>query len=285
MAICMLRWGWFLLAAAAAIGQPADPNDFFESRIRPIFARSCFACHTQSALGGLRIDSLEALLKGGNSGPAIVPGHPDKSLLVLSVSGRHERFKMPMSGAALTEAEVGALRHWIELGAPWPAAKQRGAAQEIPSNHWAFQPVRKAIPPTVRNQAWARSPIDRFILAKLEERGLAAVPSAGKRELIRRATFDLTGLPPTPEEIDAFLADKTPDAFRRVVDRLLESPHYGERWGRHWLDVVRYADAEMQNQGEHRFDNAWRYRDWVIEAFTTVQVSRSADSTVLKTRH
>jgi len=257
-----------LLAVDPAFSQPGDANSFFESRIRPLLASRCSACHTQTALGDLRMDSRESLLRGGKSGPAIVPGRPDDSLLIQSVSGRHKRLKMPMSGAPLTTKEIADLREWVESGAVWPKAPQKaiGAAEGVKS-YWAFQPVRKPERPAVRNEAWVRTAVDRFILAKLDERRLEPVDPASKRDLIRRATFDLIGLPPTPADVEAFLNDTSSDAFARVVDRLLASPHYGERWGRHWLDVVRYADADQRNAAEQSHVNAWRYRDWVVEAF------------------
>src|ERR1044071_4352242 len=237
----MRRWRivrWYrgalaLLCAASARAGDADAA-FFANKIRPLLAHNCFACHTSSRLGGLRLDSREAVLQGGKSGPAVVPNHPDDSLLIQAVSHTHSRLKMPPTGK-LKDDEIADLRTWIKSGAVWPetpapvlpgyviTAEQRA--------FWAFQPVRKPLPPAVTNEAWVKSPIDRFILAKLEQSGLKPARPAARHALIRRATFDLTGLPPTPEEVDVFVNDHSPDAFAKVVDRLLASPHYGERWG------------------------------------------------------
>ena len=252
----------------------SDRFAFFERRIRPIFANQCFACHNpKSKLGGLQIDSRASLLQGGSRGPAIVPGDPEASLLIRATTHQDPNLKMPMGGQ-LKDQEIEALRTWVTMGAPWPeivAAEspdsEKGRFVPPPERRkfWSFQPLRKPSPPNVRDKSWAKSPIDKFILAKLEEKGLKAGKRADKRTLIRRATFDLTGLPPAPKEIDAFLADSSPDAFGKVVERLLASPRYGERWGRHWLDVARYTDREVRIRKD--YSDAWRYRDWVIDAF------------------
>ncbi len=225
--------------------------------------------------GGLSLTGRDLLLKGGDSGPAAVPGKPKESLLVEAVEHRGE-LKMPPNGK-LSAPEIDRLKRWVALGLPWPN-KQSRLTRRQPSRPsiatsrqawWSFRPIRKSDPPAIKDTGWPRSPIDRFILAGLEAKGLKPAGPADKRTLLRRATFDLIGLPPTPEEIDAFLADDSPEAFARVVDRLLASPRYGERWGRHWLDVVRYADARdlIQLPAESDFREAWRYRDWVVEAF------------------
>jgi hypothetical protein len=255
-----------LICAALVSAQEPDPAEFFETRIRPILANNCFACHTSSKLGGLEVNSRENLLHGGKSGPAIVPGKPEESLLIRAVRQQDAKLKMPMGGR-LKDEEIADLTAWVKIGAPWPQSKSslprstRTKYDITPEQRafWAFQPVRKPVPPAVKNTVWAKSPIDRFILAELEKRGLRPAKPAEKRDLIRRATFDLIGLPPTPEEVDAFEKDASPDAFARVVDRLLASLHYGERWARHWLDLARYEDEQ--------FPNAFRYRDWVVEAF------------------
>ena len=208
--------------------------------MRPVLTRNCYACHTEARSGGLRLDSAEGVAKGGNSGPAVVPGKPEDSLLVQAVRQTHARLKMP-PGGKLKDDEIAAIEQWVKAGAVWPKGAATSAAATSPAYvitpeqraFWAFQRVRKPVPPAVKNAAGARSPIDRFVLAKLEEKGLKQARPADKRILIRRATFDLTGLPPTPEEVDAFLADRSPNAFAAVVDRLLASPRYGERWGRH----------------------------------------------------
>ena len=215
-------------------------------------------------MGGLRLDSREAILKGGKSGPAIVEGKSDDSLLIQAVTHTHERLKMPPSGK-LSDSDVAALRSWIDKGAYWPpedkAASSQSAEYKITPEQrafWSFQPVRKPA---------AGDTIDKFILDRLKSEGLHPVERADKRTLIRRATLDLIGLPPTPEEVDAFLKDESPDAFAKVVDRLLASPRYGERWGRYWLDVARYSDDKFNSTMEELHPNAWRYRNWVIQAF------------------
>jgi len=267
-------------------GSPAPSDDrptpqeleFFEAKVRPLLAERCFKCHgAAKSKSGLRLDSRATLLAGGERGAAAVPGNPDESLLVQAVR-RAGELKMPPTGA-LDDAEVATLVEWVKLGLPWPEASKDaadgGAASSFTDEQrafWSFQPVKDPSPPAVLDASWPRGDLDRFVLAALEARGLAPAPPADRRTLIRRATFDLTGLPPTPEEVAAFLADESPDAFARVVDRLLASPRYGERWARHWLDVVRYTDwfdARSLNPGAERADvaEAWRYRDWVVDAF------------------
>jgi cytochrome c553 len=256
------------LAAAADTG-----GEFFEMRVRPVLAKNCFACHAASKMGGLEMRSRESLLKGGNSGPAIVPGDPDNSLLLRAVRHQHDRIKMPPQGT-LKEDEIATLAEWVKSGAEWPATaapiQSKTSTYIITPEQrafWSFQPVRKPDPPAVKNTRWARTPIDRFILAGLEAKGLTPVAPADKRNLLRRASYDLIGLPPTPEEMNAFVNDKSPNAFATVVDRLLASPHYGERWGRHWLDVARYSDDKLAPQANMPYPNAFRFRDWVIQAF------------------
>ena len=271
-----------LLVAAvlpAAPGQaraapPPDQLEFFETRIRPVLVERCYKCHSaqaKSPKGGLLLDSREGLREGGNSGPAIVPGRPASSLLLKAVRHTHETLRMPPK-EKLPDAVVADLAKWIAMGAPDPRtapAAARGATGRRARNHWAFQPIKAQAIPLVRHAAWPRTPVDRLVLARLEERGLSPSAPADKRTLIRRATFDLIGLPPTPAEVDAFLADHSPDAFAKVVDRLLASPHYGERWGRHWLDVARYADTKdgVLMYGDDRVrPYAFTYRDYVIRA-------------------
>jgi hypothetical protein len=247
---------------------------FFEDKVRPVLANRCFECHgPEKKKGGLRLDSRATILKGGDRGPAVQPGRPEESLLVGAIQHR-EALQMPPKNK-LPPQEIAALTAWVRMGAPWPSAPvadqphvtlqgPRFTAEQ--RSFWAFRsPVASPVP-TVKKVGWARSPIDRFILAALEAKGLELAPPADKRTLVRRATFDLTGLPPTPAEIDAFLADASPEAFARVVDRLLTSPHYGERWGRHWLDVARYADSNGMDENL-AMANAWRYRDYVIASF------------------
>ncbi len=265
------------LTVAQAKGTPGD--DFFENKVRPIFANNCAGCHMDNDKGGLSLNSRADLLKGGDSGPAIIVGDPEKSLLLQAVHQSGE-LKMPPKGAKLTAAEIDILSQWVRMGAPWPeiatsAAPVRNGKQITPEMRrwWSFQPLQVAAVPPITDpaaKAWAKTDIDRFILAKLDANGLKPAPMADKRTLIRRATLDLTGVPPTPAEIEAFEKDTTPDAYAKVVDRLLASPRYGERWGRHWLDVARYGDDDIRGldprgRGYMPLDGAWVYRDWVIK--------------------
>lgn len=276
--------------AARVSGAPQGPQptpqqiDFFESKIRPIFANSCFDCHTFDEKGGLRLDSREALLKGGDSGPALVPGDPEGSLLIKAVRHVQGVSKMPRSASKLSDLEIAALAEWIAMGAPWPGPAPGRPKPEAGSREperpidpelksfWSFLPIQKPSVPQPSNAAWARTDIDRFILARLEREGMAPVGTADKRALIRRATMDLTGLPATVEQIEAFEKDGSPDAFAKVIDRLLASPRYGEHWGRLWLDVARYGEDDPRSldpmgRGYAPYPNAYLYRDWVIKAF------------------
>ncbi len=271
-----VRLALTVLSALSGIVFAQQPADFFESRVRPVLAKNCFACHTASAMGGLQLDSRDHLLKGGQDGAVIVPGDPDKSLLIQAVRQTHEWLKMPPMGK-LTNQEIDDFSSWVKAGAVWPESAAALAPPPSPAyvitqqqrDFWAFRPVRKPVPPQVRGQGWPKNAVDRFILAKLEEKGLRPVKPADKRALLRRASFDLIGLPPTPAEIDQFLGDSTPAAFAKVIDRLLASPHYGERWGRYWLDLARYADGQLGASKDTPFPNAYRYRDWVVDAFNT----------------
>ncbi len=263
-----------LVLTASALG--ADPGvEFFEKRIRPVLVEKCYQCHNSKLappMGNLRLDTAAGLRKGGDSGPPVVPADPARSLLLRAISYLDLRLKMPPTGK-LSDEQIEDFRKWIEMGAPDPrgerpaeaAGRKPGIDLEASRKFWAFQPVRRPEVP-VRDTSWVRSPVDAFLLAKLEEKGLRPAPPADKRTWLRRVTFDLTGLPPAIEEIQDYLADTSPQAERRVVDRLLASPHYGERWARHWLDLVRFAETNG-----HEFDNnkldAWRYRDYVIRAF------------------
>jgi hypothetical protein len=249
---------------------------FFDSQVRPLLAARCFKCHGKApGKGSLLLSSQTGLSVGGDSGPVIVPGKPDESLLISAVRYQNGQLRMPPDGK-LPEEDIARLERWVQEGAIWTADELPVAPGRLESeltaeqrNFWSFRPLDDAALPSVRADGWPQGPIDRWILSRLEQRGLAASEPADKRTLLRRATFDLTGLPPTRREIDAFLADESPGAFAAVVERLLASPHYGERWGRHWLDVVRYADARdlIQLPAESDFREAWRYRDWVISAF------------------
>ncbi len=261
--------------AYAAEAPGARDTEFFETKVRPVLAEKCFSCHGEAKQkGGLRLDSRESLLKGGDSGAAIVPGDAQKSLLLRAVHYDGE-LKMPPAGK-LSDENIAALTQWIQNGAVWPATAVSVATvaptagfTEQQRNFWSFQPVKEPVVPPVKNKRWGQSPIDNFILAELEKRGLQPAPSADKATLIRRATFDLTGLPPTPDEVRVFLEDKSANAYAKVVDRLLASPAYGERWARHWLDVARYADSldARGSGGDGDIAQAWRYRDWVVNAF------------------
>ena len=272
------KFGGFVLGLLAttsvlSAAQSANSVEFFETRIRPLLAERCFACHTQSRLGGLQIDSRETLLKGGNSGPAIVPGSPEQSLLIQAVSRTHERLKMPPQ-EKLRDTEIAALSDWIRAGAFWPESAPKSTADThlkviTPQQRafWSLRPIAKPPLPTVKDKNWPKTAIDHFILARLEAQGLKPLPAADKRTWIRRVSFDLIGLPPTPEEVDAFIKDSSTKSRAKVVDRLLASPRYGERWGRHWLDVARYSDDLLNTLKEDPLPNAFRYRDWVINAF------------------
>ncbi len=246
--------------------------EFFEKRVRPVLVERCYSCHSEQAKklkGGLYLDTRERTLKGGDSGPALLPGKPDESRLIKAVRYADEDLQMPPK-EKLPAEQIADLEAWVKMGAPDPrkGAVAKGIDLEKARSHWAFQAPRPVAPPEVKDKAWVATPIDAFILAGLEEKGLKPAPPADKRTLLRRATYDLTGLPPTPQEIDAFLADDAPDAFAKVVDRLLASPRYGERWGRHWLDVARYADTkEWVVDEERRLPFSYTYRDWVIQAF------------------
>jgi cytochrome c553/mono/diheme cytochrome c family protein len=260
-----------VVCAAAGVSSAAEPApatvEFFESKIRPVFVEHCVKCHgPEKQWSNFRIDSYAALLKGGDFGIAVVPGKPEESLLIKAVRQVDDELSMPPK-SKLTDRQIADLEAWIKHGAAYPTEAMAKSKYRDPK-HWAFQPVVDPPIPTVNNSAWAESPVDRFILARLEAKGLAPAPRAEKRTLLRRATFDLIGLPPTPEEVAEFLADDRPDAFARVVQRLLDSPAYGERWGRHWLDVVRYADSNGLDENVAH-GNAWRYRDYVVSSFNS----------------
>ena len=247
---------------------PVSKQEFFAKRIRPLIEQNCLACHGEDPQGGLRLDSHEALLKGGASGPAVVAGKPEESLLIKSVRYEHEKIKMPPTGRLPDEA-IRDLTKWIADGATWSEDTPPAEPYEISEEHrtfWSFQPVRRPPVPDVSDQRWGRNPVDRFIAAKLADKGLTPGARGGKRTLIRRVTYDLTGLPPASEDIGAFLADKSPRAFKKVVERLLASRHYGERWGRHWLDLVRYADT-AGDSGDFPIPEVYKYRNYVIDSF------------------
>jgi hypothetical protein len=286
-AACLWLGAFAFVQARPAAVPPALPQvsaptkdqlDFFESKIRPIFANNCYQCHSGAAnppKAGLELDWKGGWEKGGDSGPAIVPGDPEKSLLIHAVRYTDLGLQMPPKGK-LSDAEINDLVTWIRAGAADPRSTRPAPAAGGPvsyggqgKNHWAFKPVTKPSPPQVKNAAWVKNDIDRFTLAKLEAADMSPNEIADKRTLIRRAYFDVVGLPPTPEQVQAFLADNSPNAFEKVVDGLLASPRYGERWGRHWLDVARYSDTKGQNDRRREstlYPYAWTYRDWVIKA-------------------
>ncbi|CAN5508770.1 PSD1 and planctomycete cytochrome C domain-containing protein [soil metagenome] len=243
-----------------------DQIAFFETKIRPVLAQNCFGCHGKDAqLSGLRLDTREGFRKGGEKGAPVVMGDPEKSLMIHAVrySGP---LKMP-PGGKLKPAEVADLEAWVKMGAPWPKVGANAPKKGNPTP-WSVLPVKKPVPPKVKQAAWVANPIDAFVLAKLEAQKLSPAPPADRRTLIRRVTYDLIGLPPTAEETNVFLADKSPGAYGKIVDRLLASPRYGERWARQWLDVARYADTKGYAFTEDRnYPNAYTYREWVIRAF------------------
>ena len=259
-------------SARAQAAPDAAGVAFFEQKIRPLLAERCYSCHSdkvKASRGGLFVDTRLGLLQGGGRGAAVVPSRPDKSLLIRAVGYQDATLKMPPD-RKLNDAQIALLTEWIKRGAPDPRTPKTGAGPRIidlaaEGKHWAFQPLRSPAIPVPRSSGWARGTVDRFVLAKLEAAGLKPNPLAEKRTLIRRVTFDLIGLPPTPAEVKAFLADTSPDAYKRVIDRLLANPHYGERWGRHWLDLARFAESHGYEQDYDR-PNAYHYRDFVIKA-------------------
>ena len=279
----MLVSALFVLLEASVVRAQAPARDeaaaleFFEKKVRPLLSGNCYNCHSTNfnSNGGLRLDDRNALLAGGRSGPAIVPGQPEKSLLIAAVSQTHEKLKMPPK-KQLSADQVEDLTKWIKDGAAWPRphvpdmlGKPNPKFEQIRKEHWAWQPLHVAQAPTVRDTSWPRDDVDRFVLAKLEEKGLKPLGDADRAELLRRLTFDLTGLPPTLEEIDAFLEQSSTvpqAAYEKAIDRLLAAPAFGERWGRHWLDVARYGESTGSARNLP-YPQAWRYRDYVIDAF------------------
>ena len=272
-----LRMGFLvMIAGPGPVLVEADEAgvEFFEKEIRPILAERCLKCHgDEKPKGGLRLTSREAVLAGGDTGPSAVAGRPVESPIVEAIRYEGEP-RMPPAGK-LDDREIAALARWVEIGLPWPEAPAQPAAttsadpaEAVSRDFWSFRPIANPTPPSVRDASWPRGELDRFLLAALEAKGLRPAEEADRGTLIRRASFDLTGLPPSPEEIAAFLADDRPDAYERVVDRLLASPAHGERWARHWLDVVRYADS-LDSRGVGSpgdILDAWRYRDWVVNS-------------------
>ena len=268
---------WLALASlpsplSALGGDDPAAVEFFEAKVRPVLVERCQSCHGEAKVkGGLRLDSLAGALAGGDTGPALVPGKPEESLLVDAIHYGDD-LKMPPK-SKLPAEEIAVITRWVEQGARWPVGREAGPASKVkPFNlreragHWSLRPIQDPKVPEVQDAAWSDNPVDRFLLAKLEAKGLKPAPEADRRTLIRRLTFDLIGLPPKPDEVESFVNDPAPDAFAKLVDRLLASPHYGERWGRHWLDLVRFAETSG-HEFDYEIPLAYRYRDYVIRAF------------------
>ena len=268
--------GLFLLLLRVVLGPgllvASEGTEFFEAKVRPLFTAQCQVCHGEKQqMGGLDLTRRKGLDRTDGAGPVVVPGDPDASSLIRSVRYT-SKIKMPPTGK-LSDGEIADLTKWVRMGAPWPEPKvsqrseQHGADfTDEEKSWWSFQPVERHEPPAVANADWVRSPIDNFILARLEEEGLTPAPEVDKLTLLRRVTYDLTGLPPTEREINEFLEDDSAEAYEKVIERLLESSRYGERWGRHWLDVARYADSTGVDE-DHKYPYAWKYRDYVVDAF------------------
>ena len=268
----------FAVLGGVAFSETAPRDDaaveFFESKVRPILVGNCYACHSADTkpAGGLRVDDRKGLLEGGDTGPGVVPHDPEKSLILRRIKQADAKRRMPREAEALSPEQVAILTQWIKDGAAWPAVKVPASLGKpnptydaLKKEHWAWQPLRDPKAPAVKDETWARDDIDRFLLARLESEKLAPVADADKVTLLRRVTFDLIGLPPTPAEIEAFVADSSPDAFTKVVDRLLASSQFGERWGRHWLDVARYGESTGPSRNIP-YPFAWKYRDYVINS-------------------
>lgn len=268
--------GWLAASCLHAAEFPAEQLEFFEKKIRPLLAENCLECHSTAAgkaKGELFLDHRDGFIKGGDAGTVVTLGQPEKSLFIKAVEYTDPELQMPPKRKLKAE-QVADLKKWVQLGLPWPveaAPQKTGKVEAFDLNkrkqsHWAWQPLKVVEPPKVKDAAWARTPIDRFILAKLEAERLKPAGPAEKRVLVRRLYFDLTGLPPAPEEVEAFVADASPDATQKLVKQLLASPQYGERWARHWLDMMRYAET-CGHEFDYPIYNAWRYRDYVIRAF------------------
>jgi len=262
------------VSQTGAVELTQEKIQFFKTKVSPILVDHCYKCHSHESdkvKGGLVVDTKSGLLTGGDSGPSVVPGKPDESLLIKAVRYNDENLQMPPKGKKLKADQIEILEKWVAMGAPDPRVtitnslvQDLGKARE----HWAFKPLSSPSLPSVKNRSWPKTDVDRFILSRLETNGLAPAKQADKRTLIRRAAQDLTGLPPTPQEVISFLEDSSPKAYEKLIDRLLASPRYGEKWGRHWLDVARYADTKgYVFEEERRYPYAYTYRDYVIRAF------------------
>ena len=268
-----------LQATKGVSSDSSDPGvEFFEKKIRPVLAEHCHKCHSHNAeklKAGLYLDSRDGFLKGGDTGVAVALGEPEKSRFIEAVRYKNPDLEMPPK-EKLPDEVIADLVEWVKMGIPWP--KEEAAATVVSEEkskeierrkreHWAWQPVGTYQPPSVQNKKWPKNGIDRFVLAGLEKKSLTPVSPADRRTLIRRAYFDLIGLPPTAEQIAAFEKDASPDAFAKVVDSLLANPHYGERWGRHWLDVARYGEDQAHSFKPRLYPQGFRYRDWLVRAF------------------
>ena len=267
---------WGLAPSQAAVKLTPSEQSFFESKIRPLLIKHCQSCHSseKTPMGGLQLDSRKGWMTGGSRGSAIVPGQPEQSLLIQAIRYQDPELAMPPQGI-LSPQEIEALEQWVLLGAPDPRAEPSGGTPKVTivnlekgRRFWSFQPLDTRPLPAVKDSSWISSPLDYFVLSRLEEKEMKPVRPADRRTWIRRATFDLIGLPPTLAEVKAFLEDDAPNAYEKVVDRLLASPHYGERWARHWLDVARYAEEQVSTSGTSAtgLPYAYKYRDWVIKA-------------------
>ena len=278
-AVARYSFRFVLLLSACGIVAAEDPplsdaqRQFFEQQVRPLLVQHCYECHSADDVnGGLRLDSKSGVLEGGDSGPSVVPGDAAKSLLIEAVRYTNRDLQMPPQNK-LSENEIAVLEKWVTMGLPDPrtdvsAAKPSpmGMSIEDGREFWSFRSVVSPNVPQVSQTGWIRNPIDAFVLARLEAEGLTPAPVADRQTLIRRVTFNLTGLPPTPEEVAEFVSDESEDAWAKLIDRLLASPQYGVRWGRHWLDVARYADSNGLDENL-AYGTAWRYRDYVVDAF------------------
>lgn len=269
----------FLIGTLNGIAEESasDGVAFFEKKIRPVFAENCYKCHSSQSeklKGRLLLDSRDGVLKGGETGPAVVPGDPEKSLLIRAVRYTDKELQMPPKDKKLSERQIADLVAWVKMGAPWAAEEKSSLARnktgfeitEKDRAYWAFQPIKRPARPSVKKKDWVANGIDAFVLANLESKGLKPNPPAARRELARRTFFDLIGLPPTAEQVAGFEKDKSPNAYEKLIDYLLALPQYGERWGRHWLDVARFAQSNGYERDSEK-PLAWRYRDYVVKAF------------------
>src|SRR5687768_15020537 len=257
------------LSVLVTLGFRAAAADeaFFREKVEPVLKQHCYECHSREAekiKGGLLLDSKEALLKGGDTGNVLVPGDPDNSKIIIAVRHNDPDLQMPPK-TKLGDEQIAILEQWVKMGAPDPRSSP---VYQLQKELWSTKPVKSPEVPKVKNTGWVRDPVDAFVLAELENRDIAPVKAANPRTLMRRISFDLLGLPPQSEVVERFAADQSKESLEKAIDEALKSPHFGERWGRHWLDLARYADSNGLDQNA-LFENAWRYRDWVIGAFNS----------------